>query len=87
MEKLQEKLEEKQSSEGESDSLDSSKTSMDWNCSHISAAEEDLILRLHRLLGDRWSLIAGRLPWRTREEIEKYWRMRSLSVNTSESSD
>ncbi|GLT75977.1 hypothetical protein SLA2020_476650 [Shorea laevis] len=29
---------------------------------NISPEEEDLIIRLHKLLGNRWSLIAGRLP-------------------------
>ncbi|KAA8518342.1 hypothetical protein F0562_015775 [Nyssa sinensis] len=28
----------------------------------IAPDEEDLILRLHRLLGNRWALIAGRIP-------------------------
>ncbi|GMH12592.1 hypothetical protein Nepgr_014433 [Nepenthes gracilis] len=35
--------------------------------------EETLIARMYKLVGQRWSLIAGRIPGRTAEEIEKYW--------------
>nr|BCT09962.1 transcription factor R2R3-MYB [Lilium hybrid division I] len=39
----------------------------------FSEDEEDLIIRLHELLGNRWSLIAGRLPGRTANDIKNYW--------------
>ncbi|CAN6484827.1 unnamed protein product [Victoria cruziana] len=40
---------------------------------NIGSDEEELILKLHNLLGNRWSLIAGRLPGRTDDEIRNYW--------------
>ncbi|XP_043700864.1 transcription factor MYB1-like [Telopea speciosissima] len=38
--------------------------------------EVDLLLRLHKLLGNRWALIAGRLPGRTANDIKNYWNTR-----------
>ncbi|XP_026428245.1 transcription factor MYB75-like [Papaver somniferum] len=35
--------------------------------------EVDLIIRMHKLLGNRWSLIAGRLPGRTASDIKNYY--------------
>ncbi|KEH16283.1 myb transcription factor, partial [Medicago truncatula] len=43
------------------------------NRENFSKDEVDLILRLHNLLGNRWSLIAGRLPGRTANDVKNYW--------------
>ncbi|KAL6546721.1 hypothetical protein OROMI_022442 [Orobanche minor] len=40
---------------------------------HFSKDEEALMVRMYKLVGERWKLIAGRIPGRTAEEIEKYW--------------
>ncbi|XP_057844986.1 transcription factor TRY isoform X2 [Cryptomeria japonica] len=61
---------------GDSPSQGERRSSTKWDCD-ITEDEEDLILRLHRLLGDRWVLIAGRLPWRSPEQIKTYWEVRS----------
>nr|ACM62751.1 MYB10 [Garcinia mangostana] len=37
------------------------------------ADEVDLMLKLHKLLGNRWSLIAGRLPGRTANDVKNFW--------------
>ncbi|CAN4108392.1 unnamed protein product [Withania somnifera] len=50
--------------------------SMEWEFISMSKQEEDLIYRMHKLVGDRWGLIAGRIPGRTAEEIERLWIMR-----------
>nr|AYP18836.1 transcription factor CPC-like 1 [Platanus x hispanica]AYP18842.1 transcription factor CPC-like 1 [Platanus x hispanica] len=57
-------------------SLDSrEETSQDLKL-EFSEDEESLIIRMYNLIGERWSLIAGRIPGRTAEEIEKYWTSR-----------
>ncbi|OIV90241.1 hypothetical protein TanjilG_01437 [Lupinus angustifolius] len=43
------------------------------NRGEFTQDEVDLMLRLHKLLGNRWSLIAGRLPGRTPNDLKNYW--------------
>ncbi|XP_054778719.1 MYB-like transcription factor ETC1 [Prosopis cineraria] len=47
----------------------------------FSSDEEELIIRMYKLVGERWALIAGRIPGRTAEQIEKYW---TATYSTSE---
>ncbi|XP_030540895.1 transcription factor TRY-like isoform X1 [Rhodamnia argentea] len=51
-------------------------SSVEWKFINMSEQEEDLIYRMYNLVGDRWGLIAGRLPGRKAEEIERFWMMR-----------
>ncbi|KAL5568315.1 hypothetical protein UlMin_024890 [Ulmus minor] len=44
-----------------------------WEFISMSEQEEDLICRMYKLVGQRWDLIAGRIPGRTAEEIERFW--------------
>nr|UXP87118.1 MYB transcription factor [Zinnia elegans] len=48
--------------------------------------EIDLIHRLHKLLGNRWALIAGRIPGRTANDVKNYWNthVRSRSKREKE---
>lgn len=54
---------------------------------NITPDEDDLIIRLHSLLGNRWSLIAGRLPGRTDNEIKNYWNTHLSKKLVSEGTD
>ncbi|XP_059651268.1 MYB-like transcription factor ETC3 [Cornus florida] len=51
-------------------------SSIEWEFIKMSEQEEDLIYRMYKLVGDRWALIAGRIPGRKAEEIERFWLMR-----------
>ncbi|XP_015584445.1 transcription factor CPC [Ricinus communis] len=51
-------------------------SSSEWDFIKMAEQEEDLINRMYRLVGNRWDLIAGRVPGRTAEEIERFWIMR-----------
>ncbi|KAK1383122.1 Transcription factor MYB6 [Heracleum sosnowskyi] len=47
--------------------------------------EVDLMMRLHKLLGNRWSLIAGRLPGRTANDVKNFWNTNVQKKRTTAS--
>ncbi|KAK4762296.1 hypothetical protein SAY87_030180 [Trapa incisa] len=51
-------------------------SSIEWENIVMSEQEEDLVYRMHKLVGDRWDLIARRIPGRTMEQVERFWIMK-----------
>ncbi|KAM7274616.1 hypothetical protein ACFE04_016482 [Oxalis oulophora] len=62
-------------------------SSIEWEFINMSEQEEDLISRMYKLVGDRWGLIAGRIPGRKAEEIERFWIMRHTQVFANKRKD
>ncbi|GLJ37046.1 hypothetical protein SUGI_0750630 [Cryptomeria japonica] len=53
---------------------------------NISPEEEELIIELHKVLGNRWSMIAARMPGRTDNQIKNVWYSR-LSKKVAKTKD
>ncbi|KAL4312772.1 hypothetical protein GQ457_01G055110 [Hibiscus cannabinus] len=62
-------------------------SSIEWEFINMSEQEEDLIFRMYKLVGDKWGLIAGRIPGRKAEDIERFWIMRHGEIFASRRRD
>ncbi|KAJ0254090.1 Trichome differentiation protein GL1 [Hirschfeldia incana] len=54
------------------------------NKGNFTEQEEDLIIRLHKLLGNRWSLIAKRVPGRTDNQVKNHWNTHLSKKNAED---
>ncbi|KAL0672022.1 hypothetical protein Bca4012_000002 [Brassica carinata] len=52
-------------------------SSLEWEEIAMTQEEDELICRMYKLVRQRWDLIAGRIPGRTAEQIERFWVMKN----------
>ncbi|KAF5771173.1 putative transcription factor MYB family [Helianthus annuus] len=52
---------------------------------NFSKEEEDIIIKLHQKMGNRWSAIAAQLPGRSDNEIKNHWHTHLKKRGTNQS--
>ncbi|CAF1696088.1 BnaCnng23500D [Brassica napus] len=52
-------------------------SSLEWEEIAMTQEEDELICRMYKLVRQRWDLIAGRIPGRTAEQIERFWVLKN----------